>query len=271
MEVFGFNGSVSSENEVKERFRKLVKKTHPDRFHSFTEQTMAAEEFIRIKEAYDVLLNQIRRKGSIAFEQPHQPNPQRGSFSVPNWPLVLELEKALSFIYWIRAKIPAPVSVHIPAVLKSLGNPGFSFRINSVINLLLLALVTCLFAVLFVLAFLMSVVILCSFALFIPAFLFYQISTKALYTLFAKYHGFKPSAYCGNKKGEIAYLFIRTIPVIVINIAYFLVLISSSNHIPLRLFCPLSTGLVLWLGMLNLSVCYEWICRFRLSQIKREK
>jgi hypothetical protein len=271
--ILGLPEPVFDETVLKDRFRELAKKTHPDRFQSFTEQSLAAEEFIRIKEAYDVLVDHSLLKGGITSEQPLKPNPKRGVFRLPNWEILLELEKALSFIYWIKTKIASRTPIRFLAVFKPVqitSGTGFLIRLVTAINLIQLGVVTCLFAASFVTVFLLGVVVLCSFVCFVPAFLFYLVTTKILYGLFAIFIGFKPSAYCGNKKGEMAYLTIRSIPVILIDIFNYFLLMHTYLLVPLKLFWPLSIGLILWICMLNLSVSYEWICQYRLRKTKHD-
>jgi len=49
-------GPKASQHDIRAAYLKLVKKYHPDRYQSFTEQAWATRKFIAIKEAHDFLI-----------------------------------------------------------------------------------------------------------------------------------------------------------------------------------------------------------------------
>jgi hypothetical protein len=65
--------STASADEIKSAYRELVKRYHPDLFHSASAKAKATEKLRQINEAYGVLGNSERRR---RYDQASEPKPQ---------------------------------------------------------------------------------------------------------------------------------------------------------------------------------------------------
>jgi hypothetical protein len=272
--------SGSNKQAVKKRYRELAKMYHPDQLENYSEQADAIQRFIAIHEAYLWLMEQPDDEIHIPANDNRERiirNPMRGSYTLPDWLLLRELKNTISLWRIInnrQIRISTLWSVVQPLTGRSAIRKEHN-RLQRILfrfyNLIKWLMVSFLYLLIFIIAILLFASTLLCFAFFYP-FLF--LCNKGILSLINQYErkaGYRPSATCGHLKGELTYLFLRTLPVIMwCSFTYVLWMQYACES---TFMSVLMAPLGLFAALLLTSNSYEWYCflvvrKWRVAQRK---
>lgn len=268
--------SGTDKSTVKKRYRELAKIYHPDQFNNYPKQADSLEQFIAIQSAYELLMSLpgefIIAEYEMAEKRALNKNPFRGTYSIPDWIIIDELKNTINLFSLLINKRPALWMswkwMHIVFSQTKTDNSSFLFYRfwNNLMNGIRWFALSVIYLSLFVCGFFIVFSIGVCFILFYP-FLFIgkKISTATSKAIQQKY-GYYPSATCGNIKGEITYLLLKTIPALLWTIltcyiwsmAYHITFLFLFTLLPLGFFTLILLG----------SVLYEWVCFAKVRQWK---
>lgn len=265
-----------TKKEVKIRFRELAKIHHPDLYQNYPDQSEAVSEFIKIKEAYDFLMNY---PGDVIIVSENEPilrvkkRAYTTNYKLPDWLVLKELKNAISLLRLIRLNtvinLLNPTQINSWFQRTEVNERNYHVRhwLN-LWNLLKLMAVSFIYLCAFILFTLASFCFAICFALFYPFLWLYNKLVNAFMKLYTAVWGYTPSPTCGKLRGEIIYLLTRSLPVVA-----FCILIALLTH----RYYIYRTSFAFWaLSPLNAfalvmlsSIAYEWSCFFRILKWKK--
>ena len=99
LKILGLEGGESLE-QIRRAFRKKAMQYHPDRYQTFSKQAWATQRFIKVKSAYDFLMNsntfsKESTTTSFAYESSYDQNQDQPDYSKD------DSNKAFSLFNWI--------------------------------------------------------------------------------------------------------------------------------------------------------------------------
>lgn len=258
----------TSKQEVRKRYRVLAKLYHPDQSEGFSSQAEAIQQFIDIHEAYEYLINLpgeeivIPATGS-ATDRP-APNPLRGTYVLPDWLFIRELNNSISLWRLMLSKQTKLRSMwwsfhflfrKIP--YQQDRNYLVQFLIH-ILNILKWLSVSLIYLSIFVLLILLLTSVVLCFTCFYPFLLTSDQLHNFLMNQYEKKYGYRASATCGYLKGELTYLLLRITPTLCWCALTVLVWITFAPEslMLLMLFAPFG----LFAAVLLSSNVYEWVC-----------
>lgn len=265
-----------SKKQVKIRFRELAKIHHPDLYQNYPDQSEAVSEFIKIKEAYDFLMN---HPGDVIIVSENEPilrlkkRAYTTSYKLPDWLVLKELKNTISLLRLIRVNTLInslnPIQINRWFQRTEINERNYHARYwLNLWNILKVLTVSFIYLCTFILFTLASFCFAICFALFYPFLWIYNKSVNAFMKLYAARWGYTPSPTCGKFRGEIIYLLTRSLPVLA-----FCVFIAILTH---RYYMYRSSFAFWALSPLNVfafvmlsSILYEWSCFVRIRKWRR--
>ncbi|HLP33027.1 MAG TPA: DnaJ domain-containing protein [Bacteroidia bacterium] len=265
-----------TKKEVKIRFRELAKMHHPDLYQNYPDQSEAVSEFIKIKEAYDFLMNHPSDVIIVSENEPILRAKKRDyatSYKLPDWLVLKEIKNAISLLRLIR--LNAVINIFNTVQISSwfqrteINERNYHARywlmLWNLLKVLTISFIYLCTFILFTLAFFCFAI---CFVLFYPFLWAYNKSVNALMKLCAALWGYTPSPTCGRFRGEVIYLLARSLPVVALCI---LTATLTNQYYVYR------TSFAFWaLSPLNIfafvmlsSIVYEWSCFLRIRKWRR--
>lgn len=265
-----------TKKEVKIRFRELAKIHHPDLYQNYPDQSEAVSEFIKIKEAYDFLMNYPGDAIIVSENEPILRVKKRAyttNYKLPDWLVLKELKNAISLLRLIRVNtlinLLNPIQINRWFQRTEINEQNYQARHwLKLWNLLKVLTISFIYLCTFTLFTLASFCFAVCFVLFYPFLWAYNKSVNALMKLCTTLWGYTPSPTCGKFRGEIIYLLARSLPVVALCI-----LMATLTH----QYYMYRTSFAFWaLSPLNIfafvmlsSIGYEWSCFIKIRKWRR--
>lgn len=265
----------TSPQAIKKSYREQAKLWHPDNFRIYEQQIDAGHRFIEIKQAYDFLLtvdmdslnryrpgldDDIVRRNRRA-EDPAYNNDLR----IFHTPIFREAQNIFSLFYlfskWDWFGVPAFIrhSYHKTNQYIKPHNDGLGPAFARLFLFVLILFGAVVFVAVSLPLFFFGAL------LFIPFMWLYIKSVKGLTQMAQKLLGYVPAPNCGHLRGELAYLFIRTLMPLLLVIGGLIILtkvhISPSGWL-------LIIGYPAFLLLITTSILYEWISFIRVQSLR---
>jgi hypothetical protein len=279
-----------SEESIKKAFRVKARTFHPDNFRIYEQQIEAARYFIRVREAYELLMKQpvesINRFANFMAYQDElnvnapAPDPGRGMVDLTQSPLYREFGNLFSFFYLFRGvKLRGSFKflwrfspdAFFKRMLRS--DTGYSgplgWLLKTIGALMRLSVYLLILVVFAVFGLIIMPALIFGAILFFPLFWLYSSSNRYLIARMEGLLGYTPGPACRKVSGELIYLGIRTFPVILSDIllAWAVIRLYPVSGWAIHF---LLSGLCFFMLILSLSVVYEWIAFYRMRILKRK-